>query len=75
MSNILFGVVLDGPLQCKHFLTLFIISPFISVRYVSIGYLYFDHIVNETPCMRFLIVSPIFFFMPSFPINVYYRLV
>jgi hypothetical protein len=49
MSNILFGVVIDGPLHGKHFRTLFIISPFISVRYVSIGYLYFDQIGNEAP--------------------------
>ena len=49
MSNILFGVVVDGPLHGKHFLTLFIIPPFISVQYVIIGYLYFDHIVNEAP--------------------------
>ena len=47
MSNRVFGVVVDGPLQGKHFRTLFIISPFISVRYVSIGF--FDHTVNEAP--------------------------
>jgi hypothetical protein len=49
MSNILFGVVVDDPLHGKHFRTLSIIPPFISVRYVSMGYLYFDQIVNEAP--------------------------
>ena len=71
LPSVQISAFLSYRLQGKHFRILFIISPFISVWYVSIGHLYFDHIVNEAPWGFWLFIIFVFF-MPSVTIHVYY---